>query len=58
MKFGKFELSNYFIGAVALVVILYIVLHFTYEEEKLKERTKQLQLEQNITQMKEGEASE
>ena len=41
MKLGKFEISNYFIGAVTIIVILYIVLYFTYREEELKERTKQ-----------------
>lgn len=55
MKFGKFEISNYFIGAVTLIIILYIVLYFTYELERLKEQTKQLELQKSIIMVqKEG----
>lgn len=51
MSFGKFEVSEYAIGAVALVVILFIILHFTLEEEKLKEQTKQLEIQKQIVEI-------
>lgn len=51
MSFGKFKVSEYAIGAVALVVILFIILHFTLEEEKLKEQTKQLEIQKQIVEI-------
>ena len=51
MNFGKFRVSEYAIGAVALVVILVSILHFTLEEEKLKEQTKQLELQKQIIEL-------
>lgn len=51
MEFGKFKVSEYAIGAVALIVILFIILHFTLEEEKLKEQTKQLELQKQIVEI-------
>lgn len=52
MKFGKFEISEFCIGAVVCCVVLYIILHFTLAEESLKERTKQLELEKEIIELK------
>lgn len=45
IKFGKFEInvSEFCVGAICIVVLIYIVLTMTLEEEKLKERTKQLE---------------
>lgn len=51
MEFGKFKVSEYAIGAIALVVILFIILHFTLEEERLKEQTKQLELQKQIVEI-------
>ena len=51
MSFGKFKVNEYAIGAVALVVILFIILHFTLEEEKLKEQTKQLEIQKQIVEI-------
>ena len=50
IKFGKFEInvSEFFVGAICIVVLIYIVLTMTLEEEKLKERTKQLELVKEI----------
>ena len=48
MKFGKFELSDWFIAGLFLTILLCIVLHFTLEEERLKEETKQLELKKEI----------
>lgn len=54
MKFGKFEIDMGVFVAITIVLILYIVLHFTIEEEKLKEQTKQLEIEREIVTIKEG----
>ena len=51
MNFGKFRVSEYAIGAVALVVILVSILYFTLEETKLKEQTKQLELQKQIIEL-------
>lgn len=51
MSFGKLKVSEYAIGAVALAVILFIILHFTLEEEKLKEQTKQLEIQKQIVEI-------
>lgn len=51
MEFGKFKVSEFTIGAVALVVILFTLLYFTIEEEKLKEQTKQLELQKQIIEI-------
>lgn len=50
IKFGKFEInvSEFCVGAICIVVLIYIVLTMTLEEEKLKERTKQLELVKEI----------
>ena len=48
MKFGKFEISEFCIGAILVSVILFLVLHYTLAEEELKEKTEQLQLEKEI----------
>lgn len=48
MKFGKFEISEYIVGSLCIILLLSIVLHFTIEERKVKERTKQLELEKEI----------
>lgn len=52
MRLGKFEISEFCIGAVVCCVVLYIILHFTLAEESLKERTKQLELEKEIIELK------
>ena len=54
MKFGKFEIEMGVFVAIAVVLITYIVLHFTIEEERLKEQTKQLEIEKEIIMLKEG----
>ena len=51
MKLGKFEISEFCIGAVVCCVVLYIILHFTLAEESLKERTRQLELEKEIIEL-------
>lgn len=48
MKFGRFEISEFCIGAISVGVILFLVLHYTLAEETLKEKTKQLELEKEI----------
>lgn len=50
IKFGKFEINvnEFCVGAICIVVLIYIVLTMTLEEEKLKERTKQLELVKEI----------
>ena len=50
IKFGKFEInvSEFCIGAICIVVLIYIILTMTLEEEKLKEKTKQLELVKEI----------
>ena len=55
MKFGKFEVSEYAIGAIALVAIIFAVLHFTIEEERLKAQTKQLELQKQIIELEKKE---
>ena len=52
MRLGKFEISEFCIGAVVCCVVLYIMLHFTLAEESLKERTRQLELEKEIIELK------
>lgn len=52
MKFGKFEISEFCIGAVVCCVVLYTILHFTLAEESIKERTRQLELEKEIVELK------
>ena len=51
MEFGKFKVSEFTIGTVAFVVILFTLLYFTIEEEKLKEQTKQLELQKQIIEI-------
>ena len=36
MKFGKFEINEFCIGAIVLCVILFLVLHYTIAEETIK----------------------
>lgn len=50
IKFGKFEInvSEFCVGAICIVLLTYIVLTMTLEEEKLKERTKQMELVKEI----------
>lgn len=48
MKFGKFEIYGGVFVVIAIVVALYFILHFTLEEEKLLEETKQLELRKEI----------
>ena len=48
MKFGKFEINDFTIAGIFIVILLCIVLHFTLVEEKLKEETKQLELKKEI----------
>ena len=55
MEFGKFKVSEYCIGIVAFVLILFFILHFTLEEERLKEQTKQLELQKQITEINKKE---
>ena len=35
MKFGKFEIYTGVFIAIAVVAVLYIILHFTLQEERL-----------------------
>lgn len=55
MKLGKFEISDVFIGGLILTAILFIILHFTLAEEKLKEETKQLELKKEILLLEKGD---
>lgn len=48
MKFGKFEINDFTIAGIFIVIFICIVLHFTFVEEKLKEETKQLELKKEI----------
>ena len=48
MKFGKFEINDFTIAGIFIVILLCIVLHFTLVEEKLKEETKQLELKKEL----------
>ncbi len=54
MKFGKFEIYNGVFIAIALVAVLYIILHFTLQEERLHEETKQLELKKEILILERG----
>lgn len=54
MKFGKFEIYNGVFIAIALVAVLYIILHFTLQEERLHEETKQLELKREILILERG----
>ena len=54
MKFGKFEIYNGVFIAIAVVVVLYIILHFTLQEERLHEETKQLELKREILILERG----
>ena len=51
MRLGKFEISEFCIGAVVCCVVLCIILHFTLAEESLKEKTGQLELEKEIVEL-------
>lgn len=57
MRFGKFEISQQTIIAIVLVLMLFLVLHYTIEEVRIKEETKQLELQKEIIllEKKEGE---
>lgn len=54
MKFGKFEINEFCIGAIVLCVILFLVLHYTIAEETIKEKTRQLELEKEIVLMQQN----
>lgn len=55
MKLGKFEISDGFSYGLVLIAILFIILHFTLAEEKLKEETKQLELKKEILLLEKGD---
>lgn len=55
MKWGKFEINDGLIAAVFIAIILFIVLHYTLAEERLKEETKQLELKKEIILLEKGE---
>lgn len=55
MRLGKFEICDGFIYGLVLAAILFIILHFTLAEEKLKEETKQLELKKEILLLEKGD---
>ena len=54
MKFGKFEISEFCIGAICFTLLVYIVLNATLSEEEMKEKTKQLELQKEIVLLEKG----
>ena len=57
MKWGKFEICDSCIAGIFLALILFIILHFTLAEEKLKEETKQLELKKEIILLEKGDSN-
>lgn len=51
MRFGKFEISEYTIGIIAFVLIIFIWLHFSIKEYQINKETEKLLIQQNIVEM-------
>ena len=45
MKFGKFEISNGVMFAIMFVIFMAIVLCTTLEEQRIRESTKQMEIQ-------------
>lgn len=54
MKFGKFEIYGGVFILIAIVVGMYILLHFAFEEDKLQQQTKQLEIQREIVLIEKG----
>lgn len=51
MRFGKFEISEYTIGIIAFVLIIFIWLHSSIKEYQINKETEKLLIQQNIVEM-------